>query len=604
VVLAVSSFIPVALAQPEAPKSPKVGLIVAGGVARGLSYLGVMQELVKNGVPIDSLVGTSAGALVGGLYASGYSLETTEAILREMSHHQDELIRVSFPPVRGLLDLSGFEATYRALVGGIRLEDARPRFAVMATKLAPGQGSALEKGDLASAVRASISIPFVFPPAFFEGEYYVDGGLRNPLPVNVAKALGADVVVSVRSATELPKQAQTISDTLTLTLYALTARENQEKPDASVRVPLEDTLFFDFGATQQLIERGRQAARAQMPKLLEELRAHGVTLRDGTDPNAANPINLEWRSRLEAGLDEARVLPRPFTLAPQIEFAPSSYAFGARPGVPNAFSGLGLGVYVGGGPLGGFSVAGGYVELFDQPGGSGYVTANYAFLGGWNAYGSFDPSRRPSGAPWALGLGYNVPEIGGIGYGAHLEADALAVGLGGKLDLDGPETRSSLNLEARFGYAPSLRLEASTTLEWTPTFGDAAGPWVLRGRALGGLTTGGAQGFSLGASSLLRAYPNGFAVTPQAVITNLEIAYRFEVPNLIGLASTTPELRAFFDAGLGLDVNAGRSSLLWNLGLGVTLPGRWFGFVPFAFGLDVAAGPVGWRVNLFTGIPF
>ncbi len=594
-ILAVSSLMPNALAQTETPKPPKVGLIVAGGVARGLSYLGVMQELVKNGVPIDALVGTSAGALVGGLYASGYSLETTEAILREMSHHQDDLIRVTFPPLRGLLDLGGFEATYRALVGGIKLEETRPRFAVMATKLAPGQGSALERGDLASAVRASISIPFVFAPALFEGEYYVDGGLRNPLPVNVAKALGADVVVSVRSATELPKEPGNIADALTLTLYALTVPENQEKPDASVRVPLEDTLFFNFGAAPQLIERGRQAAKAQLPRLLEELKTRGVTLTDGTDPNAANAINLEWRSRLEAGLNEARALPKPLTLAPQIEFGPSSYASSTRPGVPNAFSGLGVGVYVGGGPLAGFSVAGGYVELFDQPGGSGYVNANYAFTGGWNAYGSFDPSRRPLGASWALGLEYQA-----LGYGLHLEADALAVGLGGKVHLSGPDTRSTINLEARFGYAPSLRLEATASLEWTP----ANDAWVLRGRALGGLTTGGAQGFSLGASSLLRAYPNGFAVAPQTVIANLEIAYRFDVPNLIGLASTTPELRAFFDTGLALDINAGRSSVLWDVGLGVTLPGRWFGFVPFAFGLDVAAGPVGWRINLFTGIPF
>lgn len=598
-VLAGSSLVPTALAQTEAANAPKVGLVVAGGVARGLSYLGVMQELVRSGVPIDDLVGTSAGALVGGLYASGYSLQTTELILREMSHHQDELIRVSFPPVRGLLDLSGFELTYRALVGGIRLEDAHPRFAVMATKLQPGPGTALERGDLASAVRASISLPFIFPPALFEGQYYVDGGLRNPLPVDVARGMGADVVVSVRSASTLPSGPQTIADALTLTLYALTAREQQEKPDASVRVPLEDALFFDFGAAPQLIERGRQAARAQMPALLTELRARGVALTDGNDPNASNPVNDDWRSRLERGLNEARRLPGPFTLAPQVEFGPSSYAFGTRPGVPDAFSSLGLGVYVGGGPLGGFSVAGGYVELFDQPGGSGYLSANYAFLGGWRAYGSFDPSRRPAGASWALGIAHQ-----GLGYGAHLEADAFAVGLGGNLQLDGPETRSELNLEARFGYAPSLRLEASASLEWTPHSGETAGPWVLRARALGGLTTGGAQGFGLGASSLLRAYPNGFAVTPQAVITNLEIAYRLQVPNLAGLASATPELRAFLDAGLALDVNAGRSTWLWDLGLGLSFPGRWFGFVPFAFGLDVAVGGVGWRINLFTGIPF
>ncbi len=593
-ILLISSLSSVGFAQ-----DPKVGLIVAGGVARGFSYLGVMQELVRNGVPIDALVGTSAGALVGGLYASGYSLETTERILSEMSQHQSELIRVSFPPLKGLLDLGGFEVTYRALVGGVRLEDTSPRFAVMATRLQPGPGVALERGDLAAAVRASISLPFVFPAALFEGNYYVDGGLRNPLPVDVARKMGADVVLSVRSASELPTQAQSLSDSLTLTLYALTARADQEKPDASVRVPLEDALFFDFGAAPRLIERGRQAARVEMPKLLEELRARGVRLTDGTDPNASNPVNAEWQSRLERGLNESRALPGPFTLAPQIEVGPSSYAFGTRPNAPDAFIGLGLGAYVGGGPLGGFSVAGGYVELFDQPGGSGYLSADYDFRGGWRAYGTFDPSRRPSGASWALGVAQQ-----GLGYGAHLEADALALGLGGNLRLNGDGTRTTLNLEARFGYAPSLRLEGSAALEWSLPMDGQTGSWVLRARALGGLTTGGAQGFSLGASSLLRAYPNGFAVAPQVAIGNLEFAYRFDVPNLVGLASATPEFRAFLDAGLGLDINAGRSSLLWDVGLGVSLPGRWFGFVPFAFGLDVAVGGAGWRINLFTGVPF
>ncbi len=600
VVLWAFSSVPGSLAQSSvpgslAPTAPKVGLVVAGGVARGFSYLGVMQELVRAGVPIDSLVGTSAGALVSGLYASGYSLQTVEDIIRQMAQHQDELVRVSFPPVQSLLDLGGFEATYRALVGGMQLQDTSPRLAVMATALKPGPGVALQRGDLADAVRASISIPGVFPPALFGGEYYVDGGLRNPLPVNIARELGADVVISVRSATELPRQPQTIVDTFTLTLYALTAPERQERPDEFVRVPLEDALYFDFQSAPRLIERGRAAAREQLPRLLEFMRSRGVVLHDGTDPHAQNTVNQVWRERLERGLNEARSRPRPFTVAPEIELGPSSYVFSTRPSTPNAFSTLGLGLQVGGGPLGGLWLSGGYVELLDQPGGSAYIGAAFTFGGGWRAFGTFDPSRRPVGASWALGL-----EQHGLNAGVQLEVDALAVGLGGTLTLPGEETRTRLGLEARFGYAPSLRLEASAGVEWNP----GLGPWVLRARALGGLTTGGAQGFSLGASSLLRAYPNDFLIAPQAVIGNLEVAYRFALPNLIGLASATPELRAFIDVGLGLNVNAGTTNALWNVGLGVALPGRWLGFVPFAFGLDVAVGQVGWRINVFTGIPF
>jgi hypothetical protein len=177
--------------------------------------------------------------------------------------------------------------------------------------------------------------------------------------------------------------------------------------------------------------------------------------------------------------------------------------------------------------------------------------------------------------------------------------DALGTELNATWTPETGEFRPSFGTNLRFGYAPSARLEASAALEW-----QARGlPWFARTRGVFGLSTGGAQGFALGASSRLRAFAPEFLIAPQYAALNLEFGYRWNAPNLGSVIATQPEIRFFADLGTGFDVAQNTSRTLWDVGLGVSAPMRFFGLLPAQFGVDLAFSNESWRTNLYTRIP-
>jgi NTE family protein len=579
------------------PGRPKVAILLAGGVARGFAYLGVLQELTESGVPIDLIVGTSAGAMVSGLYTSGYSFETVNKIFAKMSRHQNELVSINFPFTQSLLEIAGFEHVYRALVADGRIETTSPPLAIMATELRPTTTTPILKGNLTDTIRASISLPIVFPVATLEGRNYVDGGLRNPFPVDVARSLGADFVISARGKSEGKTKPEGLIDVISFLVWTVTGSSTPIQFDASIPVKTFDTQYFDFSQASELIARGREEARAALPKLREVLAAKNIALGPTGDPHANNPINLEWESRLEAGLNAAYERQRDLKVSPVLE-AGSADAWGSRPGRPSDAT-LSLGANITGEPLGRFSVEAGYVEQFDQPGGSGYVRLGYGLLRGLEASAEFDPVRRPSGAPWAFGLNYNARDFNGYGWTSGLEVDAQGTDLNATWTPETSEFCPSFATNLRFGYEPSARLEASAALEWQAR----ELPWFARTRGVFGLSTGGAQGFALGASSRLRAFAPEFLITPQYAALNLEFGYRWNFPNLGSVIATQPEIRFFADLGTGFDVAQNTSRTLWDVGIGASAPMRFFGLLPAQFGVDLAFSSESWRTNLYTRIP-
>ncbi len=584
-------FAPIAKAQ-SAPR-PQVAVTLAGGVARGFAFLGALEVLVTEGVPVDRIVGTSAGALVGGLYSSGYNFKTIEAMLNELRFVQGDLIRILFPPTQGLLDPTGFETVYRALVDNKKLEHTSPRLAVMVTELRPAPPKALLEGDIASAIRASISLPILFPVPSIDGVYYADGGLRDPFPVGVARALGSDVVFGIRALAEAGAQPDNLLNALSFVVGALTVPVDQTQPEAWIRVKTFDTLYFDFSKVSELMQRGRETARAELPKILEVLLKKGVPLNPKGDPHEKNPINLGWRERLAKGVQLARALPPVFTVAPAIELAPSAFDWNTRPAQPTSYSSLGLGLDFTGGVLGNFSFGAGYVERLNDPNDGIFARASYDFSN-LRIYGLYDPARRPESTPWEIGLEYRAENIHNSPFTLKASLDSLALGLSTAARLEAGTTIVKANLELRFGYAPSLRLQTSLGLE------TSFKPFFIRARAFLGLTTGGAEGFSLGYHSLLRAYPANFVVSRQAIIGNLEFGYRLELPSVAGIITASPEFRLFFDAGWALTLETNSSQFLWDLGIGINFPGAWFGFIPFGFGLDMAVGGNQFRFTAYT----
>jgi NTE family protein len=175
----------------------RFGLALGSGGARGSAHVGVLKVLEENGLAPDIIAGTSMGAEVGGAYAAGASIEDIAAVWREMSTAR--FMRAILPTVPWSGWSSGREVprTMHRLVGDPRIEDLATPFAAVATDLSTGLPYTITRGPLALAVRASVSIPGLFTPVWIDGHLLIDGGVSDPLPVDVARRLGADVVAAV-----------------------------------------------------------------------------------------------------------------------------------------------------------------------------------------------------------------------------------------------------------------------------------------------------------------------------------------------------------------------------------------------------------------------
>jgi NTE family protein len=180
----------------------KVGLALGSGSARGFAHIGIIRVLEAEGIPIDCVAGTSIGAIVGSVYAAGRFREGQKFVenldLKKLSTLLDPLL-----PLSGLLGGKSLEKVFNSLLQHEQIEHFPLPFAAIATDVATGEEVILTTGDAVKAVRASMSLPGIFTPVFFQDRFLVDGGLVSPVPVNAAKMLGADVVIAVNLAAEM-----------------------------------------------------------------------------------------------------------------------------------------------------------------------------------------------------------------------------------------------------------------------------------------------------------------------------------------------------------------------------------------------------------------
>lgn len=290
-----------AAAQPAstAPHRLRVGLVLSGGGARGIAHVGVLEVLEKLHVPIDAIAGTSMGAVVGGLYASGLSPEQIEATLRSMNwqeafrdrppredltlrrKQEDENFLVKFPigikggrPVlpTGLIQGQSLTEMLRRLTLPVAritsFNDLPTPFRAVATDLETGQEVIMRSGDLTSAMRASLSAPGVFAPVERDGRLLVDGGLSDNVPVDVAREMGVDVVIVVDVGFPLlPRKKLTSVTAISAQMLAILMRRKSQQElarlgphDILIRPALGDTSSFDFGDVHRLLGDGADAA--------------------------------------------------------------------------------------------------------------------------------------------------------------------------------------------------------------------------------------------------------------------------------------------------------------------------------------------------------
>jgi len=177
-------------------KKQKIGLALGSGSARGWAHIGVIEALTEAGVEIDYVAGTSIGAVVGAVFAAGNLDQLKEVVLQLDWKQILGFLGVVFPK-SGLIDGAKVSDFIRHHVQEKMIEDLSLPFSAVSTNLNDGRQVVIRDGDLIEAVRASISTPGIFTPVKQNGMILVDGGLVNPVPVNVARSMGADLVIAV-----------------------------------------------------------------------------------------------------------------------------------------------------------------------------------------------------------------------------------------------------------------------------------------------------------------------------------------------------------------------------------------------------------------------
>lgn len=297
----------------------RIGVALSGGGAAGLAHVGVLEELVAAEIPIHCVAGTSAGAMVGAAYAAdrlGAFRDTMCSLTRR------RVLSLFDPtwPRHGLLEGRRSLELIRPHVGE-RIEGLPRPFAAVATDLCSGAEVVLRDGDVLEAIRASIAIPGLFTPQRWRGRLLVDGGLTNPLPVDVARQLGAQFVIAVSvlalpddsiprkeephrltvqllarlwDSEEAPRRPEAeespadgegdVADDLGLieVLSRATgvvqariaaARLREQPPDCIVIVPASEIGLFDFHRAAEAVDAGRLAAREALPEIRDALLA-------------------------------------------------------------------------------------------------------------------------------------------------------------------------------------------------------------------------------------------------------------------------------------------------------------------------------------------
>ena len=261
-------------AVPVAPVAakPKIGLALGGGAARGFAHIGVIKMLESHGIVADLVVGTSAGAVVGSLYAAGHDAFAMQKIAQQL----DEKIFADWTlGGRGLLKGEALQDFVNQHLGRRPLEKLNKPFATVATDLNSGERVVFRTGDTGMAVRASAAVPGVFQPTQFRGRSYVDGGLTSPVPVQAAREMGADIVIAV-DISDRP-EGQPV-DSLGAILWQTTTimggiiGANELKgADVVIRPKLRYVKSWDFTARHDAMLEGERAAQAALPAIRQKL---------------------------------------------------------------------------------------------------------------------------------------------------------------------------------------------------------------------------------------------------------------------------------------------------------------------------------------------
>lgn len=263
---------------PAPPRKVRIGLALGGGAARGFAHIGVIKALEAQGIVPEIVVGTSAGSVVGSLYASGmdgFTLQKTAMGMDEATISDWAL--PLFGKSTGVLKGEALQNYVNKAVNNVPMERLKIRFGAVATDLKTGKPILFNKGNTGMAVRASSAVPSVFQPVKIGANTYVDGGLVAPVPVKFTKDMGADFIIAVNisSATEGAATASSL-DVLMQTFSIMGQRLNHfelKEADIVITPALGNMGSADFTSRNLAILAGEQAAAQLMSQIKAKLKA-------------------------------------------------------------------------------------------------------------------------------------------------------------------------------------------------------------------------------------------------------------------------------------------------------------------------------------------
>lgn len=255
----------------DPPEKPvKVALVLGGGGSKGLAHVGVIHELEQVGIHPDLIVGCSSGALIGALYADNPDTKRLEALLLNLK--RSDLIDFSLLASRfGFVRGTSLERFLFTHLRARHFGELQIPLIVVSADLISGELIEFGKGPLVPALRASAAVPGVFNPVEYLGRYLVDGGVVNPIPVEIAKKCGAEVVIAVDVGEDLSREGPShvigvVRRGLAITHRTLADHVTRDA-DVLIRMDFQDLGMFSDQYNSQIYERGRQMTRAMLPAI-------------------------------------------------------------------------------------------------------------------------------------------------------------------------------------------------------------------------------------------------------------------------------------------------------------------------------------------------
>lgn len=291
----------------RAQDRPKVAVVLAGGGAKGVAHISALKTIEEAGIPIDMVVGTSMGSIIGGMYCVGYSPDSMKAIVgsndwvklimdnpdygnTHVSARMDDenyILRMSLDlsdrsqsggragVIQGRNVMKFFRSLTEHLPDSIDFSELPVQFACVATNAFTGEPKVFTQGNLPRSIRASMAIPTVFTPTIINGSSYIDGGIADNFPVDVARDLGADIVIGVNLVIPTTEEQLTNSAVdILMNVFDMNSRELLAKniKDADIYIPIDVTGYsaasFTQTAMDTLMARGTYYSELKKDELL------------------------------------------------------------------------------------------------------------------------------------------------------------------------------------------------------------------------------------------------------------------------------------------------------------------------------------------------